>query len=148
MEKVLQIALIEIFSKQKPLKFSTGTSPRPAWEFIAPHRPLSCVLHTLSLLDFLKCLKNIIFPQFLVNTLFISSTTHKINWKWKKHQQMSSITCVTRIIIIRYQGLRQAVFDIGIPILGTIIWVCPNLILSKTKTTVKHSSSFLIKSAT
>ena len=45
-------------------------------------------------------------------------------------------------------GIDKAVFDIGIPILGTLIWVCPNLILSKTKTTVKQSSSFLIKSAT
>ena len=31
------------------------------------------------------------------------------------------------------QGLMQAVFDSGIPILGTLIWACPNLILSKTK---------------
>ena len=38
--------------------------------------------------------------------------------------------------ILLWQGLMQAVFDIGIPILGTIIWACPNLILSKTETTV------------
>ena len=31
------------------------------------------------------------------------------------------------------QGLIQAAFDSGIPILGTLIWACPNLILSKTK---------------
>ena len=41
----------------------------------------------------------------------------------------------------------QVVLDIGIPILGTLIWVCPNLIFSKTETTVKHNSCFLIKSA-
>ena len=45
------------------------------------------------------------------------------------------------------QGLIQAVFDIGIPILGTPIWTYPNLIFSKTETAVKHNSSFLIKSA-
>ena len=45
------------------------------------------------------------------------------------------------------QGLIQAVFNIGIPILGKLIWACPNLILSKTKTTIKRNSSFLIKSA-
>ena len=42
----------------------------------------------------------------------------------------------------------QAVFDIGILILGTLIWACPNLFLSKTETTIKHNSSFLSKSAT
>ena len=31
------------------------------------------------------------------------------------------------------QGLIQAVFNTGIPILGTLIWVCPNLILVKLK---------------
>ena len=31
------------------------------------------------------------------------------------------------------QGLIQAVFDIGTPILGTLIWVSPNLILIKNK---------------
>ena len=46
------------------------------------------------------------------------------------------------------QGLMQAVFDIGILILGTIIRACPNLFLSKTETTIKRNSSFLIKSAT
>ena len=44
-------------------------------------------------------------------------------------------------------GLIPAVSDIRIPILGTIIWACTNLIFSKTETTVKHNSSFLIKSA-
>ena len=41
----------------------------------------------------------------------------------------------------------QVVLDIGIPILGTLIWVCPNLIFSETETTVKHNSCFLIKLA-
>ena len=40
-------------------------------------------------------------------------------------------------------GLIEAVFNIGIPILGTLTWACPNLIFSKTETTVKHNSSFL-----
>ena len=26
----------------------------------------------------------------------------------------------------QYQGLIQAAFDIGMPILGTLYWVCPN----------------------
>ena len=47
-----------------------------------------------------------------------------------------------------WQGLIQAVFDIGIPILGTLIWLCPNLILSKIETTVKRNSSFSVKSVT
>ena len=46
------------------------------------------------------------------------------------------------------QGLIQAVFDIGIPILGRLIWACPNLILSKTEATIKCNSSCLTKSAT
>ena len=46
------------------------------------------------------------------------------------------------------RGLIEAVFNIRIPILGTLIWACPNLIFSKNKTTVKHNSSFCIKSAT
>ena len=45
-------------------------------------------------------------------------------------------------------GLIKAVFNIEIPILGTLIWVFQNLIFSKTETTVKHNSSFFIKSAT
>ena len=45
-------------------------------------------------------------------------------------------------------GLRQAVFDIHIPILGTLIWTYPNLYLSKTETNIKHNFSFLIKSGT
>ena len=38
-------------------------------------------------------------------------------------------------------------FDIVILILGTVIWMWPNLTLSKSETIVKHNSSFLIKSA-
>ena len=41
----------------------------------------------------------------------------------------------------------QAVFDISVLILGTVIWVCPNLILNKIEITLKHNSSFLIKTA-
>ena len=32
------------------------------------------------------------------------------------------------------QGLMQAIFDIGIPILTTLIWACPHLILIENKT--------------
>ena len=46
------------------------------------------------------------------------------------------------------QGLIQVVFDIGIPILGTLIWASLNLILRKIGTTIKCISSFLIKSIT
>ena len=46
------------------------------------------------------------------------------------------------------QGLIKAVFDIGFPILGTLIWACLILILSKTETAIKRNSSFLIKSST
>ena len=48
---------------------------------------------------------------------------------------------------LRYWAICVAVFHIGIPILGTLIWACPNLILSKIETTVKQNVSFLIKSA-
>ena len=41
----------------------------------------------------------------------------------------------------------QTAFDISKPILGTLIWACPNLISSKTETITKPNSSFLIKSA-
>ena len=40
------------------------------------------------------------------------------------------------------RGFIQAVLNIGIPILDMLIWACPNLIFSKTETTVKHNSSF------
>ena len=46
------------------------------------------------------------------------------------------------------QGLIQVVSDIGIPILGKLIWACLNLILRKIGTTIKCISSFLIKSIT
>ena len=50
--------------------------------------------------------------------------------------------------ITQYLGLIQAVLDIGLPILGTLIWVDTNLVFSKTETTIKHNSSLFIKSAT
>ena len=40
----------------------------------------------------------------------------------------------------------QAVFNIGISILGPLIWVCPNLISSNVKVTSKCDISFLIVS--
>ena len=61
---------------------------------------------------------------------------------------MIVISVSFRIMDTHIQGLIQAVFDIGIPILGTPIWACPHLILSKTKTIVKHNSRFFIRSAT
>ena len=42
----------------------------------------------------------------------------------------------------------QAVFDIGLPILGTLIWACPNSIMNKIITTSKPNSSFSIISVT
>ena len=63
---------------------------------------------------------------------------------WINIRQMKQVSSNLNNI----QGLIQAVFDIGIPILGTLIWACPNLMLSKTEATVKHNFSFLIKSAT
>ena len=45
-------------------------------------------------------------------------------------------------IVRKNQGLIQAVFDIGIPILGTLIWVCPNSIIGKVKTTKKCKTRF------
>lgn len=42
----------------------------------------------------------------------------------------------------RYLWVDQAVFEINILILGTLIWVCPNLSLRKTETTINHNSSF------
>ena len=40
--------------------------------------------------------------------------------------------------------LLKTVFNIGIPILGTLIWVCPNLIFSQTETTFKQNSNFFL----
>ena len=48
----------------------------------------------------------------------------------------------------RKQGLIKVVFNIGIPILGTLTWTCPNLTLSKSENTIKRNSVFSIKSAT
>ena len=41
----------------------------------------------------------------------------------------------------------QAVFSIGLRILSTVIWACPDSILSKVITTSKLISSFLISVA-
>ena len=38
---------------------------------------------------------------------------------------------------ILFQGLIQAVFEISIPILGTLIWACPNSIKGRVKATKK-----------
>ena len=40
-------------------------------------------------------------------------------------------------------GLTQAAFDISIPILGKLIWKCPNLILRKTETSTETDLSDL-----
>ena len=40
-------------------------------------------------------------------------------------------------------GLIQAVFDISIPILGTLIWAFPKLIFSKLKLQLKTTPDFL-----
>ena len=52
--------------------------------------------------------------------------------------------------IFRYHfhGLIQTVFRIGLPILGTLIWACPNSILNKTLTTSKYQLQFFIISVT
>ena len=68
--------------------------------------------------------------------LMINSITRSLN----------IVASLTNILLI--QGLIQAVFDIGIPILGTLIWACLNLILRKIETNIKCISSFLIKSIT
>ena len=46
------------------------------------------------------------------------------------------------------QVLIHAVFDIGILILGRLIWMCPNFIFNKTKTTIKRNSSFFFDQIT
>ena len=62
MKKVLKIGFIDIFLRQKNPK---QNPPDP-----------SCVLHA-PLTDFPKCLKNVIFPKFLVNTLKLCVEVHK-----------------------------------------------------------------------
>ena len=44
--------------------------------------------------------------------------------------------------MVNSQGLIQVVFNIGIPILGILIWVCPNLIIGKVKITKQCNSCF------
>ena len=53
---------------------------------------------------------------------------------------MSEVISVSQIL---RQGLVQAVFDIGISILGTLILASPNVIF-KIEATIKCSSSFLL----
>ena len=62
------------------------------------------------------------------------------------HDQTSKF--VSENNILYNLGLIKAVFDIDIPILGTLIWACLNLVLRKIETTIKRVSSFLIKSVT
>ena len=45
-----------------------------------------------------------------------------------------------------YQGMIEAVSNIGMPILASLILASPKLILSKIKTTSKHNCRFLIRS--
>ena len=60
-------------------------------------------------------------------------------------QYVASLSLFYRYYI---QWLIQAVLDMGILILGTLTWACPNLILSRTETNIKRNSRFLIESAT
>ena len=53
---------------------------------------------------------------------------------------MSQVISVSQVL---RQGLIQAVFDIGIPILGTLILASPNVIF-KIETAIKCNSSFLL----
>ena len=46
------------------------------------------------------------------------------------------------LMMVNSQGLIQVVFNIGIPILGILIWVCPNLIIGKVKITKQCNSCF------
>ena len=56
-----------------------------------------------------------------------SISCHKVAVKDTSTSQVAS----------HHQGLMQAVFDIGILILGTLIWAYPNSIIGKVKTTKK-----------
>ena len=65
----------------------------------------------------------------------------------------STLICVlcnkaSNLLNVWHQGLIQAVFDNGIMILGKLIWAWPNVILSKTETSIKPNSNFFMKSAT
>ena len=53
-----------------------------------------------------------------------------------------------KLKILLPKGLIRGIFDIGTPILDTLIWAGPNLILTKTKTPNKCNFSFLIISET
>ena len=70
---------------------------------------------------------------------------------YQEHKKKEKIIeCTISITATAATGVDTGCFQhrIGIPILGTLIWAYPNLIFSKTETTVKYNSSFLIKSAT
>ena len=62
MEKVLKIAFTEIFSRQKTLN-KNPTESQLCFTRLTVHGL------AFSLTDFPKCLKNVRFPKFLVNTL-------------------------------------------------------------------------------
>ena len=82
----------------------------------------------------------------------------KIGYGKRKMAEICDVTKGETWKIIESLGLIQAVFDIGISILGTVIWMCPisvpkiDISMSKTgcincETTIKPNSSFLINSA-
>ena len=49
---------------------------------------------------------------------------------------------VKRLIFCKSAVVDTGYFQNGLQISGALIWVCPNLILSKIEATVKHDSSF------
>ena len=64
--------------------------------------------------------------------------------RWRSLEQLvTTERCKGLHLIGLQQGLIQAAFNIGIPILNKLIWACPNLSLRETEATIKCNSSFL-----
>ena len=65
---------------------------------------------------------------------------------FRKKKQLEIIVCDHFTVLLdestNNRGFVHAVFDMLISILWTLIWVCPNLILSQVKTASNNNSNF------
>ena len=96
----------------------------------------------------LICLQNVSFYFFYLTWILASKFRCPPNWYIDLKSGLDQILLFNMQYFLQLysqgQGLIQRSFNIGIPILGTLIWACPIFILSKTETTIKSNPSFLI----
>ena len=71
-----------------------------------------------------------------------SNSSNEINLTAVLENSRIINTRPTSLTTKQTQWLILTIFDIGIPILGTLIWACPNSITGKVKTKKKRNTRF------